>query len=114
MGLEAILRLGSGRGARRGDQIWTDVDGVMSADPKLVPGARSLETISFAEAAELSYYGARVLHPASIAPAVRRRIPVRVLNSQRPEGAGTRIVLETGSERGALASVAPGASRSCA
>jgi aspartate kinase len=75
-------------------QIWTDVDGLMSADPQLVPGARTLERVSFAEAAELALYGARVLHPDSIAPAVRRRIPVRVLNSIRPEGQGTLIVGE--------------------
>jgi len=73
-------------------QIWTDVDGLMTADPALVPGARTLERISFPEAAELALYGARVLHPASIEPAVRRRIPVRVLNSKRPEGAGTLVV----------------------
>lgn len=75
-------------------QIWTDVDGLMSADPRLVAGARTLERVSFAEAAELALYGARVLHPDSIAPAVRRRIPVRVLNSMRPECAGTLVVGE--------------------
>lgn len=73
-------------------QIWTDVDGLMSADPRLVPEARTLERVSFAEAADLAYYGARVLHPASIAPAARLRIPVRVLNSMRPEGKGTLIL----------------------
>jgi aspartate kinase len=75
-------------------QIWTDVDGLMTADPDLVPAARTLARASFAEAAELAYYGAKVLHPASIAPAVRRAIPVRVLNSQAPDGAGTRILQE--------------------
>jgi len=73
-------------------QIWTDVDGLMSADPRLVASARTLSEVSFAEAAELALYGARVLHPESIAPAVRSRIPVRVLNSLSPEGRGTRIV----------------------
>ena len=73
-------------------QIWTDVDGLMSADPRLVPAARTIPRVSFAEAAELAYYGAKVLHPDSIAPAVRRKIPVRVLNSMRPLGGGTVIV----------------------
>jgi aspartate kinase len=72
-------------------EIWTDVDGMMSADPRLVPEARTLARVSFAEAAELACYGARVLHPASIAPAVRKKIPVRILNSLRPEGAGTLV-----------------------
>jgi aspartate kinase len=75
-------------------QIWTDVDGLMSADPHLVPEARTLDRVSFAEAAELALYGARVLHPDSIAPAVRRGVPVRVLNSMRPEGRGTLVVGE--------------------
>jgi len=86
-------------------QIWSDVDGLMSADPELVPNARTIPRISFAEAAELAFYGARVLHPDSIAPAVKRRIPVRVLNSLRPEAAGT-IILDEESAAGALASVA--------
>jgi len=73
-------------------QIWTDVDGLMSADPRLVSGARTLAQVSFAEAADLAFYGARVLHPASIAPAARLRIPVRVLNSMRPDRAGTLIL----------------------
>ena len=73
-------------------QIWTDVDGLMTADPRAVAGARRLPSVSFAEAAELAYYGARVLHPASIAPAVKRNIPVRVLNSLDPEGPGTVIL----------------------
>ena len=73
-------------------QIWTDVDGLMSADPRLVPEARTLARVSFLEAADLAFYGARVLHPASIAPAARRQIPVRVLNSMRPESAGTLVL----------------------
>jgi aspartate kinase len=76
-------------------QIWTDVDGLMSADPRCVPAARSLARVSFAEAAELAIYGARVLHADAIAPAVRRQIPVRVLNSRRPEGPGTLVVGDT-------------------
>lgn len=97
--------LGSALGAEE-IQIWTDVDGLMSADPKLVAAARTLDRVSFAEAAELAHYGAKVLHPASIAPAVRRAIPVRVLNSFRPEGRGTEIVEETGGDGASVASVA--------
>jgi aspartate kinase len=87
-------------------QIWTDVDGILSADPRLVPGARTLPRVSFAEAAELAYYGAKVLHPASIAPAVARDIPVRVLNTLKPQSAGTLVEREAGAAAAALASVA--------
>jgi aspartate kinase len=87
-------------------EIWTDVDGVMTADPRRVPSAQRRASVSFAEAAELAYYGAKVLHPASIAPAVRCRIPVRVLNTHRPEGAGTVILGEVAADAPALASVA--------
>jgi aspartate kinase len=82
-------------------QIWTDVDGVMTADPRIVKGARFIPKMSFAEASELAFYGARVLHPATMVPAVRKNIPIRVLNSYRPEFEGTTIVarLEPG-ERG--------------
>jgi len=86
-------------------QIWTDVDGLMSADPRLVPSARRLATVSFAEAAELACHGAQVLHADSIAPAVKRRIPVRVLNSLRPESEGT-LILDRRPERTAAAPVA--------
>ena len=75
-------------------QIWTDVDGVMTCDPKLVPEARRVKTISFAEAAELAYFGAKVLHPATLLPAMEKNIPVVVLNSRRPELAGTRIIAD--------------------
>jgi aspartate kinase len=73
-------------------QIWTDVDGLMSADPRRVPTARTLERVSFEEAAELAFHGARVLHPSSVVSAVRRGIPVRVLNSLNSEGPGTLIL----------------------
>jgi aspartate kinase len=73
-------------------EIWTDVDGIMTADPRRVPTARTCPVVSFAEAAELAFYGAKVLHPAAIAPAVRRKIPVRVLNTLNPTGAGTLVV----------------------
>jgi aspartate kinase len=87
-------------------QIWTDVDGLLTADPEWVPNARTLASVSFAEAAELAYYGARVLHPASIAPAVRRDIPVRILNSLNPDHPGTMIRRQRGAGAPALASVA--------
>lgn len=76
-------------------QIWTDVDGVMTCDPKMVPGARRVKTISFAEAAELAYFGAKVLHPATLLPAIEKNIPIRVLNSRRPDLPGTCIGGET-------------------
>lgn len=73
-------------------QIWTDVDGIMSTDPKIVSSAKTLENISFAEASELAYFGARVLHPKTILPAVKKNIPIRVLNSFNPKGNGTTIL----------------------
>ncbi len=73
-------------------QIWTDVDGVMTADPRLVKEARFLDKLSFAEAAELAYYGAKVIHPATMIPAIRKNVPLRILNSYRPEFEGTVIV----------------------
>jgi aspartate kinase len=72
-------------------QIWTDVDGILTVDPRLVPAARILPETSFEEAAELAYFGAKVLHPATIKPAVERGIPVFVLNSMNPTAPGTRI-----------------------
>ena len=73
-------------------QIWTDVDGVMTADPSMLPNALCLRVMSFAEASELAYFGARVLHPSTVIPAIESDIPVRVLNSRKPELEGTRIV----------------------
>jgi aspartate kinase len=73
-------------------QIWTDVDGVMTADPSIIPEALPIERMSFAEAAELAYYGGKVLHPATLVPAVKKGIPVLVLNTFRPESKGTVIV----------------------
>ncbi len=75
-------------------EIWTDVDGIMTSDPRVVPEARRVKVISFDEAAELAYFGARVLHPATILPAVRKKIPVHVLNSYKPEQEGTLITDE--------------------
>jgi aspartate kinase len=73
-------------------QIWTDVDGVMTADPRKVRDAHLLDVMSFAEAAELAFFGAKVLHPATMVPAVKAGIPIRVLNTFRPEAPGTRVV----------------------
>ncbi len=87
-------------------QIWTDVDGIMSADPKLCPRARSLEVLSFEEASELAYYGAKVVHPATMVPAVKARIPVRVLNTYRPERPGTVILDRAPASREAVKSIA--------
>jgi aspartate kinase len=73
-------------------EIWTDVDGIMTTDPQLVPEAAKVSLISFAEAAELAYFGAKVLHPSTLLPAMAKEIPVSVRNSRRPELTGTRIV----------------------
>jgi aspartate kinase len=72
-------------------QIWTDVDGMLTADPRIIATPRLVPRLSFAEAAELAYFGAKVLHPSTILPAVERDIPVRILNSMRPDGTGTLI-----------------------
>jgi aspartate kinase len=76
-------------------QIWTDVTGVLTADPRVVRGARTVPSMSYAEAAELAYFGAKVLHPKTILPAVVRGIPVRICNSRRPEADDTVIYFET-------------------
>jgi aspartate kinase len=81
-------------------QIWTDVDGIMTVDPRIVPGARILPEATFEEAAELAYFGAKVLHPATIKPAVERGIPVFVLNSMNPASPGTRIASRKGEAAG--------------
>ena len=73
-------------------QIWTDVDGVMTADPRLVEGARPIPIMSFGEASELAYYGGKVLHPATILPAIEKSIPVRVLNTNSADNPGTVIL----------------------
>jgi aspartate kinase len=72
-------------------EIWTDVDGIMTTDPRICPDALRVKTISFEEAAELAYFGAKVLHPATILPAVKKNIPVFVLNSRNAACEGTRI-----------------------
>jgi aspartate kinase len=75
-------------------EIWTDVDGMLTADPRVVNGARLIEQIRFDEASELASFGAKVLHPSTIAPAVKIGIPVFIYNSRRPEGCGTRITFD--------------------
>lgn len=75
-------------------EIWTDVDGMLTADPRVVARARTIEQIGFEEASELASFGAKVLHPFTIAPAVRIGIPVLVLNSRNAQGSGTRITFD--------------------
>lgn len=75
-------------------QIWTDVSGIMTCDPSLDPTAKSLRRLSFDEASELAYYGAEVLHPSTLVPAIHAGIPVRVLNTMHPEDEGTLILPE--------------------
>ena len=72
-------------------EIWTDVDGMMTTDPNVCPDARRIKVISFDEAAELAYFGAKVLHPATVLPAIQKNIPVYILNSRNPACEGTRI-----------------------
>ena len=81
---------GAGLGAER-IEIWTDVDGILTTDPRICPDARRIKVISFDEAAELAYFGAKVLHPATVLPAIQKNIPVYVLNSRNPSCEGTRI-----------------------
>jgi aspartate kinase len=82
--------VGAGIGARE-IQIWTDVDGMLTADPRVISAPRLVPQLSFAEAAELAYFGAKVLHPSTILPAAERNIPVRILNSRKADGPGTTI-----------------------
>jgi aspartate kinase len=82
--------VGAGLDATR-IEIWTDVDGMMTTDPRLCPDARRIKVISFDEAAELAYFGAKVLHPATVLPAIQKNIPVYVLNSLNPTCEGTKI-----------------------
>ena len=83
--------VGAGIGAEE-IQIWTDVDGMLTADPTIYPEGYRVKVCSFTEAAELAYFGAKVLHPATVLPAIEKNIPVRILNSRRPDFEGTLIV----------------------
>lgn len=85
-------------------EIWTDVDGIMTCDPRICPDARTVDQVSFEEAAQLAWFGAKVVHPATLVPAVEKDIPVHVLNSLNPGGATTRITRQVGDgARGAKA-----------
>ncbi len=84
-------------------QIWTDVDGILTADPRVVRNTLKVRKMSFAEAFELSYFGAKVLHPGTMLPVLEKKIPVQILNSRRDSGTGTWI--DTGGEETALRSV---------
>jgi aspartate kinase len=87
-------------------EIWTDVDGLMTADPRVVCDARRIRIISFAEASELSYFGAKVLHPSTVLPAVERGIPVHIYNTHNPESEGTQIVATPHPSRNLIKSIA--------
>jgi aspartate kinase len=87
-------------------QIWTDVDGMLTADPRVVEAPRVVSRLSFDEASELAYFGAKVLHPSTILPAVGSGVPVRILNSHRPEADGTWIARETAKDAAGPAAIA--------
>jgi aspartate kinase len=91
--------VGAGVGVRE-IQIWTDVDGMLTADPRVIEQPRLVPLLSFDEAAELAYFGAKVLHPSTILPAVERNIPVRILNSRNVGGDGT-LITSSGTADGA-------------
>jgi aspartate kinase len=97
--------VGAGIGAEE-IQIWTDVDGMLTADPTICPDAHRVKAISFTEAAELAYFGAKVLHPATVLPAIDRNIPVLILNSRRPQVDGTRIVSQSVASTNVVKSIA--------
>ena len=96
---------GAGIGAEE-IQIWTDVDGMLTCDPRVVAGGKRLRAVSFAEAAEMAYFGAKVLHPATVLPAIEKNIPVLILNSRRPSVEGTRIVGEVVCSKNPVKSIA--------
>ncbi|MFL6274286.1 MAG: lysine-sensitive aspartokinase 3 [Blastocatellia bacterium] len=87
-------------------EIWTDVDGLLTADPRVVRAARRIRVISFTEAAELSYFGAKVLHPSTVMPAVEQGIPVHIFNTHNPAGEGTLIVSKPPRTANAIKSIA--------
>jgi len=87
-------------------QIWTDVSGVLTADPRIVKNARTIPSLSYAEASELAYFGAKVLHPRTIQPALTRGIPVRIVNSRAPDDPGTVVTNHAELWPGAVKSIA--------
>ena len=96
---------GAGLGADK-IEIWTDVDGILTTDPRMCPEARRIKVISFDEAAELAYFGAKVLHPATVLPAIQKNIPVYVLNSRNPSCEGTRITTRAPHTRNVFKAIA--------
>ena len=86
-------------------QVWKDVDGILTTDPHIAPKAIPVPSVSFEEASELAYFGAKVLHPLSIQPAMSRNIPVRVKNSYNPEHPGTLITAEPGKQNGLVKAI---------
>ncbi len=97
--------VGAGIGASR-IEIWTDVDGMMTTDPNVCPDAHRIRVISFDEAAELAYFGAKVLHPATVLPAIQKNIPVYILNSRNPACEGTRITARAPNCRNSFKAIA--------
>jgi aspartate kinase len=97
--------VGAGLNAER-IEIWTDVDGMMTTDPHLCPDAKRIRVISFEEAAELAYFGAKVLHPATVLPAVQKNIPVYILNSRNPICEGTRITAQAPPSKNSFKAIA--------
>ena len=97
--------IGAGLGAEE-IQIWTDVDGMLTCDPRVLPGGHRVRTISFSEAAELAYFGAKVLHPSTVVPAIETNIPVMILNSRKPQVEGTRIIADTPASSNPIKSIA--------
>lgn len=87
-------------------QIWTDVTGVLTCDPRICPEARTIDVLSYEEAAELAYFGAKVLHPKTIKPAVDYSIPVRVCNSHQPQEKGTMVLQASGVSPNKIKSIA--------
>lgn len=97
--------VGAALGARE-IQIWTDVSGILTADPRVVPQARTVSRMSYEEAAELAYFGAKVLHPKTIQPATEQNIPVRICNSRAPDESGTLVDREADSSTGTVKAIA--------
>ena len=97
--------VGAGLNAER-IEIWTDVNGMKTTDPRICSDARRIKVISFEEAAELAYFGAKVLHPATVLPAVEKNIPVLVLNSRNPANEGTRILSHTAPSKSLFKAIA--------
>lgn len=87
-------------------EIWTDVDGLMTVDPRVVPAAKRIRVLSFDEAAELSYFGAKVLHPSTVLPAIERSIPVHIFNTLNPACEGTLIIPEPRRSKNTIKSIA--------